>query len=50
MGFSLYCAPQAGQLLCLLNIQNMFKKNSMTEEAVETEIVVGYALVASRRY
>ena len=49
-GFSLYHSPPANNLIPLLNIQNIFKKNSRFDEAIESEIVMGYALVASRRY
>ena len=49
-GYSLYSQPTPNNLIPLLNIWNTFKKSQRVEEAVETEIVMGYALLISRCY
>lgn len=49
-GYSLLHSPPASHVVILLNITNLFSKNNRIEEAIETDIVLGYALASSRRF
>ncbi|KAL4490312.1 hypothetical protein ABPG72_004351 [Tetrahymena utriculariae] len=49
-GYSLFLSPPSNQGINLLNISNLFQKNNRKEEAVETDIILGYSLMSQRKY
>jgi len=49
-GYSLYSSPTSSQVMPLLNITNCLKKFQRHEEAVESEILFGLALINARRF
>ncbi|KAL4440838.1 hypothetical protein ABPG74_013819 [Tetrahymena malaccensis] len=49
-GYSLFLSPSSNQCIHLLNISNLFQKNNRKEEAIETDIILGYSLMSQRKY
>lgn len=49
-GFHLNSSPNASSVIPLLNISELFSKNLKTEEAMETNILLGLALINARRF
>ncbi|CAD8156743.1 unnamed protein product [Paramecium octaurelia] len=49
-GYQLYQSPAANQMVALLNISHIFKKNNREINQAEADILLGLSLLSSRRF